>query len=284
MENIISIDVEDWFHILEIESVSDIYKWENIESRIERNFMMMMSILEEKNIKTTCFFLGWIAEKYPNLVQEAYKNGHEIASHGFAHKLIFNQTQKQFFEDVYKTKQILEDIVSIEVIGYRAPGFSIVPETIWAFSNLAKAGYKYDSSLFPAKRGHGYYLEANLRPFKIRELDFYEFPITVIPLLLNNICFFGGGYLRLFPYWLINIMERIVEKDNRPIIYYIHPREIDIDQPKLNMSKIRKFKSYTNLKTVEKKLNKIIAKNKYLSFSKYLKKYGKYFNEIDYLV
>jgi polysaccharide deacetylase family protein (PEP-CTERM system associated) len=279
MKDIISIDVEDWFHILELESTPNLHEWENLESRIENNFLNMLDILEEKNVKATCFFLGWIAEKYPQLVREASKRKHEIASHGYAHQLIYTQTEKQFYEDISKTKHILENISGTEVIGYRAPGFSIIPETTWAFAQLAKAGYKYDSSLFPAKRGHGYFLETKLYPFKIVDFDFYEFPITVAHFLSKNICFFGGGYLRLFPYWLIKIMTKQVANENRPVIYYIHPREIDINQPRLDMNLKRQFKSYINLKTTKVKLRKIIANNEYISFAGCLREYEEYFGE-----
>ncbi len=279
MEDILSIDVEDWFHILELDSTPNLHEWGGMESRVEYNFLSILDILEEKNIKATCFFLGWIAEKFPRIVKEASARKHEIASHGYAHQLVYTQTEKQFFEDISKTKQILEDISSSEVIGYRAPGFSIIPETSWAFDQLAQAGYKYDSSLFPAKRGHGYFLESKLFPFKIQNSDFYEFPITVAPIMSKNICFFGGGHLRLFPYWLIKIMAKRVAKENRPVIYYVHPREVDISQPRLDMNLKRRFKSYINLKTTRVKLQKIIENNEFISFAGFLKKYDFYFQE-----
>jgi polysaccharide deacetylase family protein (PEP-CTERM system associated) len=279
MIDIFSIDVEDWFHILELESTPDLNEWAGLESRIEYNFLKMLDILEEKNVRATCFFLGWIAEKFPHLVKEASKRKHEIASHGYAHQIIHTQTESQFLDDISKAKSILEDICGIEVVGYRAPGFSITPETAWAFTQLAKAGYKYDSSLFPAKRGHGYFLNAKLCPFKIVDLDLYEFPITVASVLSKGICFFGGGYLRLFPYLLIKKMAQKIARENRPVIYYIHPREIDINQPRIDMNIRRRFKSYVNLKTTESKLRKIITNNDFSTFAEFIKKYDKYFEE-----
>lgn len=277
MRNIISIDVEDWFHIFELESTPNLKDWELMESRVEKNFFNMLEILEEKNVKATCFFLGWIAEKHPNLVNEAAKRKHEIASHGYAHQLINFQTKSQFYKDVSKTKQILESISGTEVIGYRAPGFSITPETTWAFSQLVKAGYKYDSSLFPAKRGHGYFLNSKLHPFKITDLNIFEFPLTVASVLSKRICFWGGGYLRLFPYCIIKAMTNQIACENRPVIYYVHPREIDIKQPRLEMSFSRKFKSYVNLKTTKTKISKILTSNSFLTFANFLNEHEDYF-------
>ena len=279
MKNIISIDVEDWFHILELDSTPRLDAWDRMESRVEKNFMNMLAILDEKNVKATCFFLGWIAEKFPRLVKEAAKQNHEIASHGYSHQLIYSQTKSQFFNDILRTRQQLEDLCGAKVVGYRAPGFSITPETAWAFSQLVVAGYQYDSSLFPAKRGHGFFLDAKLHPFKLTGLDFYEFPITVSHFLSKKICFFGGGYLRLFPYFLIRIHSKKVAKENRPVIYYIHPREIDVSQPRLEMNWKRKFKSYINLKTTETKVKKIIASGNFTTFQGFLNEFQEYFNE-----
>lgn len=277
MNNIMSIDVEDWFHILELESTPDVEHWSQLESRVEANFIKLLDILEEQASKATCFFLGWVAEKYPRIVKEAAKRKHEIASHGYAHQLICTQSPNAFLQDVTKNKKMLEDISGEAVIGFRAPGFSITPETTWAFEQLCKAGYQYDSSLFPAKRGHGYFLGSKLYPYKLEDMDFYEFPLTVASFGPKKICLFGGGYLRLFPYFLIKIMAEKVEKEKRPVIYYVHPREIDPHHPRLKMNLKRRFKSYVNLNTTEKKLQKITLNNQTISFGEFLSRYKDYF-------
>ncbi|MDD3051874.1 MAG: polysaccharide deacetylase family protein [Candidatus Cloacimonetes bacterium] len=277
MKNIISIDVEDWFHILELESTPDLKEWNNLESRVENNFLALLDLLDESEVRATCFFLGWIAEKFPRLVSEASKRKHEIAAHGYAHQLVHALTENQFYEDISKTKKILEDISGSEVIGYRAPGFSITPQTTWAFTRLAEAGYKYDSSLFPAKRGHGYFLNTKLHPYKLSDLDFFEFPLTVKSILMKKICFFGGGYLRLFPFWLVKLMSDQVMKENRPVIYYVHPREIDVNQPRLTMNWQRRFKSYINLKTTKPKLTKLIKSYQYTTYRDFISEYQDYF-------
>lgn len=281
MSDILSIDVEDWYHILEVKTTPVFSEWQSTESRVERNFNYLLNIFDEHNIKVTCFFLGWIAQRYPHLVKEASKRHHEIASHGFSHQLIYTQTQKQFFDDIKNTKSILEDICGEEVIGYRAPGFSITKKSIWALNLLAQAGYIYDSSIFPARRGHGYLLNVEIRPFRIflNNGNLFEFPITVKTFLSTKLCFFGGGYLRLFPYCLIRAMANKVAKENRPVIYYLHPRDLDVGQPRLKMPIGRKFKSYYHLSTTEYKIRKIISAGKFYTFKEYINTYA---NDIKY--
>jgi polysaccharide deacetylase family protein (PEP-CTERM system associated) len=279
MKNILSIDVEDWFNILEVKSAPDLREWDVMESRVETNFLKILDLLDRRNIKATCFFLGWIGEKHPLLVREAARRKHEIASHGYSHQLIYTQTEEAFFRDVHVAKDILENISGTEVVGYRAPGFSIVPQTSWAFARLSEAGYKYDSSLFPAHRGHGFFLTSKLYPFKIKELDFFEFPISVASFLRLHVCFFGGGYLRLFPAWLIERMSRQVAGEDRPVIFYVHPREIDPGQPRLHMSPLRRFKSYINLRSTKSKLLKIIGKGAFIPFSTFIQEYKSYFQD-----
>ena len=206
-------------------------------------------------MQVTCFFLGWIGERFPHLVKEAAARGHEIASHGYGHQLVFKQTRDQFHDDVRKARLLLEDIAGAPVLGYRAPGFSTTDETPWFFDALVKAGYQYDSSLFPAARGHGGVRDGRRDPHRIGEDDgIIELPISVADMMGKRICFFGGGYLRLFPYWLIRKKAQEVLAEGRPVVFYIHPREIDPKHPRLPMSRKRTFKSYVNLDSTEWKV------------------------------
>ena len=275
MKNIFSVDVEDWFHILGLKKPPPIESWGNLESRIKNNFYTLLDMFDKNNTKVTCFFLGWVAENFPELVKEACSRGHEIASHGYAHLLVYKQTRKEFFEDILKTKILLEDISGEEVIGYRAPGFSITESTEWAFSEIARAGYKYDSSLFPASREHGGIKKKLIFPHTIYTEygSIKEFPISVKEILYKRICFFGGGYLRLFPYKIINHMTKAVNSDNRPVIYYIHPRDIDYYQPKLPMGWKKKFKSYFNIYSTQSKINKLLTNQQVTSFKRWLIEY-----------
>lgn len=256
--SIFSVDVEDWFHILDVPSAPAISEWAGLPSHVEKNFRKLLDIFSELNVQVTCFFLGWVGERYPHLVKEAVARGHEIASHGYGHRLVFQQTHEQFFEDVRRARLLLEDIAGAQVLGYRAPGFSTTEETPWFFDTLVKAGYQYDSSVFPAVRGHGGIRDGRRDPHRLAEDDLVEFPITVAEMMGKRICFFGGGYLRLFPYWLIRKKAQEVLAEGRPVVFYIHPREIDPQHPRLPMSRKRTFKSYVNLDTTEWKVRRVL--------------------------
>lgn len=260
MNNIMSIDVEDWFHLLELESTPDIARWATLESRVERTFLTLLEEFDEAGVKVTCFFLGWVAERFPDLVRQAHSRGHEVASHGYGHQLVYTQSREQFASDIRRSKDSLEDIVCAEVSGYRAPGFSITRNTLWAFDEIASAGFKYDSSVFPAARGHGGIRDGNITPYWIETEagPLMELPMSVLPVLGKRIFVFGGGYLRLAPYRLIELLGRSINRSGRPVIFYLHPREIDPGHPRLPMGLVRKFKSYVNMQSTRPKLRRLL--------------------------
>ncbi len=272
MKCLFSVDVEDWYHILDISGAPLISEWDRLPSRVEKNFRRLLDVLNAKNVKATCFFLGWIAERYPRLVTEAHNRGHEIASHGYSHKLVYEMTPREFFEDASRSKAIIEDIIGQPVTGFRAPGFSVTEATPWFFEMLVRAGYRYDSSVFPAKRGHGGMKSNRFSPYRVGEVSggLIEFPLTVTKVFGRRVSFFGGGYLRLFPYSVIRRMAGRVLKENRPVIWYIHPREIDPDHPRLPMNYFRRFKSYCNLKSTETKIIKLLGDFEWMRFSDYI--------------
>jgi len=278
MKSIMSVDVEDWFHILEAASAPDISQWDSLPSLVERNFHKLLDLFSEKNVRVTCFFLGYVAERYPQLVKEALDRGHEIASHGYAHRLIYTLTPQAFLDDVRKSKEILEGITGQAVNGYRAPGFSVTAETPWFFEKLVEAGYRYDSSVFPAPRQHGGLSTNKFAPHLIAD-QLKEFPISVADVLGKHFCFFGGGYLRLFPYSVVRQMSRKVLGENRPVIFYIHPREIDPDHPRLSLGLTRTFKSYVNLKTTEAKLRNILDEFQVTTFAEFIAENPSFFTE-----
>jgi polysaccharide deacetylase family protein (PEP-CTERM system associated) len=268
-QGVFTVDVEDWFHILDVGG-PPMEKWVDLPSRVERNFGRLLDLFSEKKVVTTCFFLGWVADRFPDLVKEAQRRGHEIASHGFAHQLNQNLTREQFFNDVRKTRLLLEDITGVRVLGYRAPGFSLAE---WTFDSLADAGYVYDSSIFPASHGHGGRPGANRNFHSIRcrnGQELLEFPITVSNVLGKPVCVAGGGYMRLFPHWFIRQQMRKVVNEGRPLVFYIHPREIDAEQPRLQMNALRRFKSYVNLATTEAKVSRLLDEFKVTTFQQYL--------------
>jgi polysaccharide deacetylase family protein (PEP-CTERM system associated) len=273
--SIFSVDVEDWFHLLDDPSVPTIDQWASLPSHVEKNFSRLLDIFSEENAHVTCFFLGWVAERFPHLVKEAVARGHEIASHGYGHRLVYEQGQANFYEDVRRARLLLQDISGAEVAGYRAPGFSTTHDTPWFFDALTEAGYQYDSSVFPAERGHGGMPRGRREPHRIgNDSTLMEVPITVADLLGKPMCFFGGGYLRLFPYWLIRRMALQVLGQSRPVVFYIHPREIDPGHPRLPMTRKRRFKSYINLATTERKVRRILREFPVATFRHVLQGYS----------
>lgn len=272
MKCIFSVDVEDWFHIPGLPNTPQLPEWESLPCKVEANFMQLLHIFSRKNVKVTCFFLGWVAQRFPHLVKEAKDRGHEIASHGYSHKLTYEMNENEFFQDISKAKGVIEDIARRPVIGYRAPGFSMTEDTPWFFDKLIEAGYKYDSSVFSAPRVFGGLKTDKYAPYEISKDSgsITEFPVTAIELFGKPFCFFGGGYLRLAPYFLIKRMAMNVIKEDRPVIFYIHPREIDPEQPRLTMCMQRRFNTYVNLRTAKEKVMKILDQFDVTTFANFI--------------
>ena len=255
-----TVDVEDWFHIPGSPKGQNVAEWKTLPSHVSKNFRAMLEIFAAKRVRVTCFFLGWVAEQFPELVREAWDLGHEIACHGYAHGLVYEMTAEEFLEDIRKARNIIEDVIGAPVLGYRAPCFSVTKDTPWFFDKLLQAGYRFDSSVFPASRRFGGLKTSNWEPGEIDTPSgrIAEFPITVVRAMGRPMCFFGGGYLRLFPYSLIKKMGIQVLEDGRPIIFYLHPREMDPDHPRLPMNPVARFKSYVNLSTARSKMESIL--------------------------
>jgi polysaccharide deacetylase family protein (PEP-CTERM system associated) len=270
---VFSVDVEDWFHILDLPVTPDITAWDGLPSRVERNFLRLLEIFEQRSVRVTCFFLGWVGERFPHLVKEAARRGHEIASHGYAHELVYQMSPEVFYQDAVRAKRTLEDVAGQAVWGYRAAGFSLTPGTEWFFDKLIEAEYVYDSSVFPARHGHGSMQDGNRRPYWIERVSgrLAEFPVSVAAVLGKPFCFFGGGYLRLFPYLVIRTMTRRVLQEPRPVIFYVHPREIDPDHPRLSMNWKRRFKSYVNLKSTKPKIERLLDEFQITSFERLIR-------------
>lgn len=271
MSCIFTIDVEDWFHILDLPSTPRLSQWDALPSRVEQNFLKLLDVLGETNTRATCFFLGWVAERFPHLVREAIRRDHEVASHGYSHRLAYQLTPDEFFEDAVRSRKLIEDVGGEPVLGYRASGFSVTDDTPWFFDKLMDAGYRYDSSVFPAPRGHGGLRSGRTAPYRLGpSFEFIEFPVSVQPIAGKPICFFGGGYLRIFPYSLVRSMTRRVLDQGRPAIFYVHPREIDPEHPRLPMGWKRRFKSYVNLASTEVKIRKLLSEFSMITFREFL--------------
>jgi len=354
MFNILTIDLEDYFQVHAFSRVIRYEDWDKFECRIERNTDRLLEILDDvsqnskfitqdsnldhsithslnnsltRKVQATFFILGWIAERYPGLVRRIQKEGHEIACHGYAHQLVYTQSRDEFRQDVKRAKSILEDITGSEVIGYRAPSYSITNKSQWAFEVLIEEGFKYDSSIFPVR--HDFYgipnaprfpfvvslngnnnfefsmlnceskttqnsrfeingnnnfefsvLNVELKATQNSQLKtqnsafsiqnsklitqnstfIIEFPISTVRVFGTNFPISGGGYFRLLPYSIIRkAFRRINEKEQKPFIFYLHPWEIDPEQPRVSGLSIRsKFRHYVNLNKTESRFRKLL--------------------------
>jgi polysaccharide deacetylase family protein (PEP-CTERM system associated) len=253
--NILTFDIEDWFHILDNPYTKGIEQWSNFESRIDQNMEIIFNLLEANNQKATFFVVGWMAEKHPEQIRKIVEKGHEIGSHTYLHQLVYKQSHKVFKDDLAKSINILEHCTGQKVKYFRAPGFSINRNTPWAFEALLENGISIDSSVFPASRAHGGFEEfGTAKPaiIECKGMQLKEFPINILPLLSKSIIFSGGGYFRLFPYQMI---RKFTEQSDY-VMTYFHPRDFDANQPMVpGLSWSRKFKSYYGLKSTKRKLD-----------------------------
>jgi polysaccharide deacetylase family protein (PEP-CTERM system associated) len=264
MRNAFSVDVEDYYQVGAFSRIISFDDWDKWESRVVTNTCRILDVLDTATaepVNATFFVLGWVAERYPNLVPEIVSRGHEVASHGFGHRLVYEQTESEFREDVIRARQILRSQSGQEVIGFRAPSFSIVKRTSWAHEILVEAGYKYDSSVFPI------YHDLHGNPDAPREIhkietatgSIVEFPPAVVKCLGQNLPIGGGGYFRFFPYFVTKMCLCSVNKQNLPFVFYIHPWETDPDQPHIPNAPLKsRFRHYLNLNRTTKRLTKLL--------------------------
>lgn len=262
MHNALTIDLEDWFHILDVDDASPMSEWGRLESRVERNTDRLLAMLEAAGVRATFFVLGWVADHHPQVVRRVAAAGHEIASHGYGHELAYAIGRDAFCADARRSVAVLEEVTGAKVIGYRTAGFSLVPGCEWAFDCLAELGIRYDSSLFPAARGHGGWPGTPRVPHDIalqHGETLREFPISVLQAGPVSVAFCGGGYFRLFPYPFIRWGIQRLNRRREPAMVYLHPREIDPDQPRMALPPARRFKSYVNLRTTERKFQRLLA-------------------------
>lgn len=267
--NYLTIDVEDYYQVSAFEAVIDPGSWETLESRVVRNTNVILEMLEERNIKATFFIVGWIADRHPSLVRRIHHLGHEVACHSYWHKKIFDLTPDAFKQDTLRAKQCLEDIISNNVHGYRAPSYSITDKSLWALDVLADMGFKYDSSIFPTYHDNYGIPEAPRFAFRLETQNMMEYPISTANIMKQNIPVSGGGYFRLFPYAITKAaLKRINIREKQPFIFYFHPWEIDPEQPRIKQAcRLSRFRHYVNLKTTRLKLEKLLNDFEFGPFS-----------------
>jgi polysaccharide deacetylase family protein (PEP-CTERM system associated) len=257
--NALTIDVEDYFQVSALAPHFPRKDWEKVPCRVERNMDLILSMLHEYGAKATFFTLGWVAERYPHLVRLIAMEGHELASHGYAHQRASDQSPAAFLADITLAKTVLEDIAGTAVIGYRAPSFSIGKGNPWAHDCIAEAGYQYSSSVYPVKHDHYGVPDAPRFPYRL-DNGLMEMPITTVRYLGRNLPAGGGGYFRLLPYsasrWLI---RQVNETDRKPAMFYFHPWEVDPEQPRVAGTTAKtRFRHYVNLSRTEDRLRRLM--------------------------
>lgn len=255
-----SVDFEEWFHILECESSPRVNQWNDLESRIDFIGIRLLDFLDKYKIRGTFFILGWIAQRYPELIQEIVRRKHEIGTHGHMHLMVSKLSADEFARDLDTSIMAISKSSGCDVRAYRAPGFSISNRQFWAFDILASRGIYLDSSLFLSSHAHGGYLLKRTKPFPLILSNYdqiVEIPIVPLSLIKINLPFSGGGYLRLLPFQLINLLFKLFEYNQIPVTTYIHPREFDLRQPKMNLPWVRYFKYYVGINTFESKLKRL---------------------------
>jgi polysaccharide deacetylase family protein (PEP-CTERM system associated) len=257
--NALTIDVEDYFQVSAFAPHIPRSDWPIRECRVERNIDCILAMLDEHGTKATFFTLGWVAERYPAVVRNIVKNGHELASHGYGHERVSDQTPDSFFADINVAKLLLEDISGEEVRGYRAPSFSIGEKNLWAFETLEKAGYHYSSSIYPIH--HDHYGMPNAPRHAHRIGNLLEIPATTLRFFNRNWPASGGGYFRLMPYELSRWMiRRVNEVDQLSAVFYFHPWEIDCGQPRIpGIGAKTRFRHYVNINRMESRLHRLLA-------------------------
>lgn len=258
--NALTIDVEDYFQVSAFAPHIARSEWNTRECRVERNVNSILDMLARRNTKATFFTLGWIAERYPQLVREIVEEGHELASHGYGHERASDQSEEAFFADINLAKIVLEDLTGVQVNGYRAPSFSIGTGNLWAFDCLVRAGYRYSSSIYPIRHDHYGMPDSPRFAYEVRP-GLMEIPITTLRVLNRNLPSSGGGYFRLLPYALSRwMLGRVNGHDRQSGVFYFHPWEIDTGQPRIaGISRKTRFRHYVNISRMESRLNRLLG-------------------------
>jgi polysaccharide deacetylase family protein (PEP-CTERM system associated) len=260
--NAMTIDVEDYFHVSVFDGVVPRAQWDALESRVCANTDRLLEIFDAYEVKATFFVLGCVAERFPHLVRRISDLGHEVASHGFSHRLIYDQTPKAFRDDVRRAKALLESACGTAVIGYRAPSYSITPRSLWALDILIEEGYRYDSSIFPIRHDRYGIPVSPRHPYVISRGagSLMEAPGSTTAIGPFNLPIAGGGYFRILPYWWTHWgIDRVNRTEGRPAIFYLHPWEIDEHQPRLRTGGLSRFRHYRNLDRTEARLRQLLT-------------------------
>jgi polysaccharide deacetylase family protein (PEP-CTERM system associated) len=278
MLNALTIDVEDYYQVSAFESVVPLADWERYESRVEKNTHRILDLLDAHTTTATFFVLGWVAERHPGLIRTLVARGHEVASHGYAHRRVYTQTPAQFRTETRRSKCLLEDTLGHPIRGYRAASYSITMHSLWALEVLREEGFVYDSSIFPIR--HDLYgIPSHPRFCHMipgqSDAPLVEFPLSTLRLGGTNFPIAGGGYLRLFPYaytrWGLRYLNR---REGQPAVVYLHPWELDPEQPRLPAGTLSRFRHYTNLHRMEERFVRLLQDFSFGTMSEVLQARG----------
>jgi len=270
MLNALTVDVEDWFHVHAFSSEFPMSTWDSQRARVLRNTIKTLEILKEHDTLATFFVLGWVAEKHPEVVAMIQDQGHEIASHSQNHRLVYDMEREEFKRDLQQSILHIEQVTKSTVRGYRAPCFSIKPEVQWVWEVLSECGIEYDSSVFPVR--HDTYGSPSAPRFAYRiepteGISILEIPPSTVHTMGMNIPVAGGGYLRMFPYWFIRRSIRSINAEGHPAVIYFHPWELDPDQTRVKSNLKSRFRHYTNLRSFESKLRRLLVEFRFSTLS-----------------
>ena len=275
MRNVMSVDVEDWFCVYNLSAHIRYEDWDRCESRVERNTIRLLDIFRKHRVEATFFVLGWVADRFPDLVREIEHQGHEIASHGYSHRLLTMMQPAEFRADLERSLEVLARVTTQKVRGFRAPSFSITRKTLWAVEILRELGMEYDSSVFPIGFHPEYGIPGSeLGPYELAE-GVIELPMSVAHVLGWKIPCCGGGYFRLYPYALTRHLIRRCQAEGRPVIFYLHPWEADPGQPRVRgMPWSKAFRHYNNLEKTEARLERLLKEFSFTSVRTLLRMNG----------
>ena len=260
--NAMTVDVEDYFHVSAFQDIVPRSSWDELESRVVGNTERLLELFQQHRVSATFFVLGWVAERHPSLVRQIAQAGHELASHGYGHGLIYEQSPTEFREDLRKSRAAIGAAAGVSVTGYRAPSFSITPRSLWALDVIREEGFEYDASVYPIRHDR-YGLPSSPRHFHTLERaagTLWECPGSTVEVAGVNLPIGGGGYFRLLPYaWTKWGISRVNTEEGRAAVFYIHPWEIDPDQPRIPASRMSRFRHYTNLDRTEARLKRLLV-------------------------
>jgi len=269
-----SVDVEDYFQVSAFDDVVDRRDWEKLPSRVVQNTSRLLDLFDEFGVRATFFVLGWVADRFPELVKRISLAGHELASHGYHHRLVYTQTPDEFREDVRRSKRLIEDLSGQAVRGYRAPSYSITRESLWALDVLIEEGYAYDASIFPIRHDRYGIPDAPRHPHQRSSASgqLTEAPPSTVRMGATNFPIAGGGYFRILPYWWTRWgISRLNHRERQPAIFYLHPWEVDPEQPRLPASRLSRFRHYRNLDKTEPRLRALLSEFRFDSVAEAIK-------------